>query len=439
MQKIARYEANAAVSKGAVLRSGVRVSKIVPAVVQDLESISSSKANVIDPDRVTAQTDTETGDSKRDGRQKWELFGIGGTAALHDTAETIAARATHHSLGLFDAVIVTGAVDFSFFFFLLYFLTSFILRLILSSHNPSLDYYILLDASCSFDDWHRASAGISAIKPEFGEFIKSRARIPLFTVMVAFDSTVCHDFDAIVFDIDEDNENKNDDDGRKIICNGDVSTDQVHSPDGLWFAARSSSKPGFISCERTDVWTLVSTPSFAVTEISSTTMQDEKIISGRNGGNEIKVNVFKPQENKYLNEGPAVTLLNSFLSAIEKAKIKRKSRGENIIKNMNSNSNITIDGDKAVSNSNADRIEIIYIGDNSGQQEEVKVKLEKEVEVGQIKSVVENTNYKGKEVEEDKVRDMEFKCNGSGNERGGASGICPPKVLYLQVRQSNFI
>ena len=172
-----------------------------------------------------------------------------------------------------------------------------------------------------------------------------------------------------------------------------------------------------------------------MTEISSTTMQDEKTISGRNGGNEIKVNVFKPQENKYLNEGPAVTLLNSFLSAIEKAKIKKKSRHENTIKNMNSNSNITIDGDKAVSNSNVDRIEIIYIGDNSGQQEEV----EKEVEVGRIKSVAENTNYEGKEVEEEKVRDMEFKCNGSGNERGGASGICPPKVLYLQVRQSNFI
>lgn len=102
MHKISRFEANSAVTKGAVLRSGVRVSKIAHPEDNELETVTQGLAegNFI--------SGIGCNGSKSSTRRRWELFGTGGVAALHDTAETTAAAATHHSLGRFDAVIVTG-------------------------------------------------------------------------------------------------------------------------------------------------------------------------------------------------------------------------------------------------------------------------------------------------------------------------------------------
>ena len=109
MHKISRFEANSAVKKGAVLRSGVRVSKIVRPVGNELETTDQELAegNSID---VIGCSGLESSNKRR-----WELFGTGGVAALHDTAESTAAAAAHYSLGQYDAVIVTGERErFSF-------------------------------------------------------------------------------------------------------------------------------------------------------------------------------------------------------------------------------------------------------------------------------------------------------------------------------------
>jgi hypothetical protein len=170
---------------------------------------------------------------------------------------------------------------------------------------PSHPLFCCIDASCSFEGWHRASAGISAVKPEFAAFIRSRARIPLFTAMVAFDRKMFHGVDSAVFD-----QRVNKDQGVSVVDAGDST-----SHNSVWFAARCSSKPGMKSPESFDCWTLVSSPMFAVHEISSTTMQDDVDSAGKIG---VKKTVFKPQENSYLNEGPALTMANTFLSQMER-------------------------------------------------------------------------------------------------------------------------
>ena len=119
MHSIARYEASAAVKRGATLRSGVRVSKIFPLnkplMVQrdDLESKRSRAIGVKRNEKWLGNEndDEETWNEKGalNNSLKWELFGVGGTAALHDTAEITAAAAQHHSLGCFHSVIVTGS------------------------------------------------------------------------------------------------------------------------------------------------------------------------------------------------------------------------------------------------------------------------------------------------------------------------------------------
>jgi hypothetical protein len=124
---------------------------------------------------------------------------------------------------------------------------------------------IVTDASCSFDGWHRASSGISDIKPEFSTFIKSRARVPLFTTMVVFEKSLDIDLDALVFNL------KNTDPE-----NTDSKNTEIKNIGGLWFAAKNSSKSGFIA-NNFECWTLVSTPDFAVKEISMTTMQDKAV------------------------------------------------------------------------------------------------------------------------------------------------------------------
>lgn len=155
--------------------------------------------------------------------------------------------------------------------------------------------------------------------------------------MVAFDRKKFPSIDSAVFDLsyyqstvaaaagnnendtkdnndDNSNDNKDDKDDNKSNKN-DVNDNNMNS--GLWFAARCSSKPGMHGPGSMDCWTLVSTPSFAVTEISSETMQGNNI-SFLDGKEEKKI-VFKPQENDYLNTGPAKSLVNTFLMHTEKA------------------------------------------------------------------------------------------------------------------------
>ena len=136
MHTISRYEAKSAVKNGAILKSGVRVSKILPYVKNVLdvknvlgsESHSHSHSDMITADgkmkindnttNTSTNTNTVTGEKKIAGKdteecslnknKKWELFGTGGVAALHDSAESVASGVNHYSLGIFDAVIVTG-------------------------------------------------------------------------------------------------------------------------------------------------------------------------------------------------------------------------------------------------------------------------------------------------------------------------------------------
>ena len=113
MHKISRFEANSAVKKGAVLRSGVRVSKIVRPVVNELQTVTEGLAEVNSIDTIGFSG------SESSNKRRWELFGTGGVAALHDTAENTAAAATHYSLGQYDAVIVTGEPVRLFLFYIL--------------------------------------------------------------------------------------------------------------------------------------------------------------------------------------------------------------------------------------------------------------------------------------------------------------------------------
>ena len=140
----------------------------------------------------------------------------------------------------------------------------------------SFDIVVLTDVSSSFGSWHRASAGLP---PDFGARVGARVRVPLFAAMVAFREPLNLPLDAITF-----------------------------AGSGLWFAARSQSKPGLGGvgggegdCE---CWTLVSTPRFAADEISDTPMQDAS------------TGAFKPQEDSYLNTGPAPALLRAFEEAV---------------------------------------------------------------------------------------------------------------------------
>jgi len=123
------------------------------------------------------------------------------------------------------------------------------------------------DISSGFSSWHRASAGL----PEDFK-IPERTRIPLFAVCCAFDEKI---------------------EGPDGVSFGD---------DDLWFAARTRSKPGYQGTQGgPDCWTLISTPGYAVKEITETPMQ------AANGA-------FRPQENSYLNEGlgPGPTLVAAF-------------------------------------------------------------------------------------------------------------------------------
>ena len=145
----------------------------------------------------------------------WVLRGVSGEAAFHDTPETVAAAATSSIIG----------------------------------HAGGYDAVILTDLSSSFGGWHRASAGV----PEsFATLVKEKvgARVPLFTVMIAFEEQLPVLFDAATFGDDNDD-------------------------DTLWFACRKpgilSPVDGLVSCR--DCWVIVSTPEYAMRQIEEVPMQ----------------------------------------------------------------------------------------------------------------------------------------------------------------------
>lgn len=91
------------------------------------------------------------------------------------------------------------------------------------------------------------------------------------------------------------------------------TTGQIHGAqcdiNCLWFAACSSSKPGFNGRDdgkgtAAECWTLISTPEYAFKEIQTTQMQDEK------------TGDFRPQQNDYLNEIPGPTLYKRFMEVV---------------------------------------------------------------------------------------------------------------------------
>lgn len=109
--------------------------------------------------------------------------------------------------------------------------------------------------------------------------VRQRVRVPLFTAMVAFQQALSGvELDGITF-----------------------------KDDTLWFAARSASKRD-LACPQTatECWTLVSTPGYAVEEITRVPMQDP--VTG----------AFRPQDPSYLqsHDGPAHTLLRAFARAV---------------------------------------------------------------------------------------------------------------------------
>ena len=177
------------------------------------------------------------------GRSRWQLLGVEGDLAYHDTKrndKAVEQRASN-ALGTFDYVLVT-------------------------------------DASAAMAGWHRASAGLPrSFVDSAAKRVRDRVRVALFTAMVAFEEAVPTDLDAITFDNDT-----------------------------LWFAARTTSKPGFGEHGREicgDCWTLVCTPAYAAAEISRVPMQDPK------------TGAFRPQSPSSL-EAPARALLAAFEDAL---------------------------------------------------------------------------------------------------------------------------
>lgn len=192
---------------------------------------------ILESSRVTVHRGTRVSRVRKSG-DKWELFGTTGEAAYHDTKEEVAQKEHEQFLCSADVVIFT-------------------------------------DISSSSESWHRASAGIP---DSLRESVPKKARLPLFSCMVALDRPATP---FVPYD------------GFTVAGNSD-----------LWFAACSQSKPGFpkggLEC-----WTLVSTPSFAVRQIKEVTMQD--VVTGE----------FRPQENSYLNTVPGPALFDAFLAAIK--------------------------------------------------------------------------------------------------------------------------
>jgi predicted NAD/FAD-dependent oxidoreductase len=194
---------------------------------------------ILDSSNAKVHRGTRVSSIRKDAKgEKWELLGMVGEAAYHDTKESEASKTTEQVIDTVDAVLLT-------------------------------------DISSSAESWHRASAGIP---DSLRQQLPPRNRVPLFSCMVALSQPIG---DLLPYD--------------GFAVGGNSS---------LWFASRSQSKPGVPKCNA-ECWTLISTPSFAVKEISETTLRDP--VTG----------AFRPQENDYLNTTPGPSLFSAFLDAVE--------------------------------------------------------------------------------------------------------------------------
>eukprot|EP00439_Symbiodinium_sp_Y106_P059774 s507_g8.t1 len=103
------------------------------------------------------------------------------------------------------------------------------------------DIVIVTDVSASMASWHRASAGL----PEsLACKVRKRTRVALFTALAPL----------------------------KIETDAFAAASPT-----LWFAARTSSKPGLAESQACDCWSLVSTPKYAAAEIERVPMQAPRL------------------------------------------------------------------------------------------------------------------------------------------------------------------
>jgi len=173
---------------------------------------------------VRVESGTRVTNVKRnDDMGQWEVWGVSGNAAYHDTK--VASKGSTKNGDGDDTSAVLATVD----------------------------AVLLTDISSASESWHRASAGIP---DELRNQIPKRPRVPLFSCMVALDRPL----------------------GDTLMpYDGFTVSASPESP--LWFAARSQSKPGFPTNDANDdaeCWTLVSTPKYACEQIAQTTMRDPK-------------------------------------------------------------------------------------------------------------------------------------------------------------------
>ena len=171
---------------------------------------------------------------------RWALSGVGGEAAIHDS-----------TLKSSDVEAARAAAALGEF-----------------------DAVIVTDASAAQESWHRASAGLPEAFLAMSKRVRDRVRVAMFTAIVAFEAPVPGAFDASSF----------------------------QGAGGLWFAAKTNSKPGFESLEK-ECWTLVSTPAWAAAEVERVPMRDPA------------TGAFIPQSAEVL-EAPARALLDAFAAAI---------------------------------------------------------------------------------------------------------------------------
>ncbi|GAX09530.1 uncharacterized protein FisN_16Lh223 [Fistulifera solaris] len=137
------------------------------------------------------------------------------------------------------------------------------------------DAVVLTDISSASGDWHRASAGIP---DELFQHLPKKVRMPLFSCMIAFEK-VC----------------------RVCLCSSLSMTPLTGCLLHEAYSPFDSTRCLWFSSDGPECWTLISTPSYALQEIT----QDRE------------TGAFKPQQNDYLNTVPGPTLFNAFLQTVQ--------------------------------------------------------------------------------------------------------------------------
>jgi hypothetical protein len=249
------------------------------AIHQSSTLLSTSSSSISSSLLMRVFTGTRIAKLQRLTNNKWKLVGTCGIAAYHDTPEHIVQQQLKQQQQQQqtdeDGHTVLG-------------------------DESGYDIVILTDISSSFESWHRASAGVPS---SFTLSVRERvnARVPLFTTMIAYNTPQSSiPFDAISF---------------------------IDHPI-IWFAAKSNSKPGMMLLQEQqnvhndnevtvttpttteamnnnyECWTIVSTPDYAMKQIESTPMQNEK------------TGEFIPQSKDYLTSVPGPEMVTAFESIL---------------------------------------------------------------------------------------------------------------------------